>query len=87
MSLDEKFVRNTLYEGVSHILKNGRTLDIQNPGIRFMRCLVSYMLGHSLLIVFKTPNILAASSKARKLVRNDFGPSPKVDTVPRFIYE
>jgi hypothetical protein len=42
------------------------------------------MLGHS-LIVFQNTKHTGRQFKARKLVRNDFGPSPKVDTVPRFM--
>jgi hypothetical protein len=69
-------------------LKMAGLLDIQkNPGMPTIYEMPSKLYARSQFIdSLPKPNILAASSKARKKTgRNDFGPSPKVDTVPRFI--
>jgi hypothetical protein len=93
MSLDEKFapVRNTLYEGVSHIFKKMAGLFgyPENPGMPTIYEMHSKLYARSQFIdsLPKHQTYWPPVQRPENWFEMIFGPSPKVDTVPRFIYE
>jgi hypothetical protein len=91
MSLDEKMLQSEILFMKELAIYFKKWPDFgypENPGMPTIYEMPSKLYARSQFIdSLPKHQTYWASSKARKLVRNDFGPSPKVDTVPRFIYE
>ena len=93
MSLDEKFapVRNTIYEVVSNLFKKMAGLFgyPENPGMPTIYEMPSELYARSQFIdsLPKHQTYWPPVQRPENWFEMIFGPSPKVDTVPRFIYE
>jgi hypothetical protein len=93
MSLDEKFspVRNTIYEVVSTLFKKMAGLFgyPENPGMPTIYEMPSQLYARSQFInsLPKHQTSWPPVQRPENWFEMIFGPSPKVDTVPRFIYE
>ncbi len=93
MSLDKKFapVRNTIYEVVSNLLKKMAGLFgyPENPGMPTIYVMPSDLYARSQFIdsLPKHQTSWPPVQRPESWFEMIFGPTPKMDTVPRFIYE
>ncbi len=93
MSLDEKFapIRNTIYEVVSNLLKKMAGLFgyPENPGMPTIYVMPSDLYARSQFIdsLPKHQTSWPPVQRPESWFEMIFGPTPKIDTVPRFIYE
>jgi hypothetical protein len=93
MSLDEKFapVRNAIYEIVSNLFKKMAGLSgyPENPGMPTIYEMPSDLYARSKFIdsLPKHQTQWPPLQRPETWFEMIFGPTPKVDTVPRFIYE
>jgi hypothetical protein len=92
MSLDEKFipVRTVFYETVGNFLKKTAGLlgYPNNPGMPLFPIFqVKFILDRNFLITYRVIELLASIQRPETWFEMIFGPSPKAETVPRYIYE